>query len=422
MSPNSVAEQCPSTEPLSVAYHNSRPQNTPRLSKTLMSARRLIRIAVALAFIAGSGSLLMMQLQDPGLGEMPTTQPAAHQSQPTPVTGPPLVTVPKPDTGCPWASSHELLEPCGAAYDLRASTLNNAELRPTPEGIPTLRVLTIVVFNGGCIFAEYARLLKSLLLCASCHIEMHTVTDSASAKFIQLWADRVFAARGFTLTLHVMDRQAVETYLEQRRLRTTHSSGWVGLSKFFFPDILADLHGEILFVDTDMVFGADPCLWRSLPPLSPFGMVIRNGADDHICSCLLQLHLDRMREMNWTSTFLDSLEFWNHRLWLADQSLFHLAYQALKHRVVDFPRSWELSKCHNYEQYFVPQQERQVFMGIYHGNCQGGSDREALPAEWGHLHFFHQYPTCNVRFLRMMFPPWVPCRIRQVAFPANSKP
>ncbi|KAL0958962.1 hypothetical protein HGRIS_014274 [Hohenbuehelia grisea] len=154
-------------------------------------------------------------------------------------------------------------------------------------------------------------------------LEFHIITDTAGQKFIE---DRMRLVsqplHDIKVIFYPLTSKAMEHRLDRTGepdangemmgiLRTTHWGGYAGMMKLFLHEILPTTVKRAIFVDTDSIIISDPALmWRQFGKFTPQTAVAVPTHDNaeypvvnkdwrggsRICSCVMMLDLQRMRE------------------------------------------------------------------------------------------------------------------------------
>ncbi|EJD36903.1 hypothetical protein AURDEDRAFT_174070 [Auricularia subglabra TFB-10046 SS5] len=311
------------------------------------------------------------------------------------------------------------------------------DISPTPDPEAASedgRVIFAMVMFGAGSAEEGQHMLKSILMQSSRPIEVHIICSNDSAPVIQQRLALVTRPRhDVRAVFYPVTPEAILARAARAGIGSKHHAGVGGLAKMLIHELIPA--ERALYVDTDAMFATDPVLlWRAFTRLaaaSP-GMLVAlthagplSGGGD-VCTCLMGLHLARMRaapllpspffspEANaqaignvdaWTSANINPLE----PPW-GDQGLFWAMWKKDATAFGRLSRSWDLTTCkYHYgltlsgpqnqtevhPQHLGPDQSEEetegMFPGIIHFNCQGNEDSvfdsphlRARP-EWGPL-------------------------------------
>jgi len=158
--------------------------------------------------------------------------------------------------------------------------------------------------------AEGAVLIKSILMYTSVPIEFHIICDEAARKYLEKRLHLVehpvhdILVRFYPIPF--LDMQ--ERIRREGGITTDHSAGVPGLMKLFIHEILPDTVKRSIFVDTDAFFITDPLLlWKQFDlhkeetaiamPTHPEQSAPEWHNASKICSCVILLNLDRLRNL-----------------------------------------------------------------------------------------------------------------------------
>ncbi|EJD49855.1 hypothetical protein AURDEDRAFT_112338 [Auricularia subglabra TFB-10046 SS5] len=319
---------------------------------------------------------------------------------------------------------------------------HTAPASPAPE---EEKIVISMVMFGRSSAEEGQHMLKSILMRASAPVELHIVCSDDAVPVLQRRLDLVTRpVHDVDVVFYPLTEDAVVTRGERAGIgNKRHHAGVGGLAKMFIHELVpAPL---ALYVDTDAMFLTDPLhLWHTARRLTaadadtllafPHAGPHSDGGD--ICTCVMAMHLARMRAAPWLESTLRAetvgRALGGRAVWAragidparppwGDQGLVHAIWRAHPTRFARLSRSWDVSACKYYygvtlvgEDFRSPAQEAAkyvnlapaaaelaaketgakdgqvgkedweldldmgevLFPGIVHFNCQGGEKEE----------------------------------------------
>ncbi|KAL0958964.1 hypothetical protein HGRIS_014276 [Hohenbuehelia grisea] len=183
-------------------------------------------------------------------------------------------------------------------------------------------VFAIIMYGLGS--AEEGHVfLKSAMMHTSVPLEFHIITDTAGQGYIEERMRLVSRPlHDIKVVFYPLSKKAMEHRLDRTGepnangevmgiLRTDHWGGYAGMMKLFLHEILPTTVKRAIFVDTDAIIVSDPALmWRQFDKFTrdtAAAIPMHDSAErpvmsqkwrggSRICSCVLMLDLERMRE------------------------------------------------------------------------------------------------------------------------------
>ncbi|KAF9057686.1 hypothetical protein BJ165DRAFT_1422470 [Panaeolus papilionaceus] len=192
-----------------------------------------------------------------------------------------------------------------SSYTSVASQVVEAEPAP-PEPI----VLTLVLM-GRPAAQEGLVAIKSALIHSSRPLELHFICSEDVVEMIESKIQLIKRPYySLNVTFHVVPVDRVRERLERADIGTARWNWWL-LTKLLMHEILFDVE-KTIFVDTDMIFVVDPVqLWDGFDTLEDNALLALPtlGPKSHageICTCVMLLHLERMRTPEPNSLLIPS--------------------------------------------------------------------------------------------------------------------
>eukprot|EP00730_Choanoeca_flexa_P010271 TRINITY_DN17327_c0_g1_i1.p1 TRINITY_DN17327_c0_g1~~TRINITY_DN17327_c0_g1_i1.p1 ORF type:complete len:368 (+),score=28.75 TRINITY_DN17327_c0_g1_i1:69-1172(+) len=242
--------------------------------------------------------------------------------------------------------------------------------------------------------AEFKAAMASMALSASCPIVVHLIHEVDNTTAIkQLVSDVTSPGVQFHLYPH-SDRELVDRF-KALNVEQNHHSGTFGLAKYFLPELLPDVHGELLLVDIDMLFLADVCkLRRYLDETQIFATPVFGKGYNNICSCIFVIHLDRARAIDW-SHLPTKLSVKSPVP--GDQYIFYaVRVHAEKNKLTwatELSNDWDVEGCHGFKTH--------NFTGVLHYNCFfNGRKPDRNSMNGLAFYYWHKFPLQNLRMAR----------------------
>eukprot|EP00730_Choanoeca_flexa_P010952 TRINITY_DN21838_c0_g1_i1.p1 TRINITY_DN21838_c0_g1~~TRINITY_DN21838_c0_g1_i1.p1 ORF type:complete len:365 (+),score=26.84 TRINITY_DN21838_c0_g1_i1:64-1158(+) len=260
--------------------------------------------------------------------------------------------------------------------------------------VEPIRVVISLQLKDKTAASEFQAAIKSMAMSASCPIQVFLIHESANATTIRSLVDQVLAP-GIEFRYYSYDGNELRSRFAALGATTDHHSGIFGLAKYFLPQLLPDVHGSVLLVDIDMLFLADVCVLRHyLRDGQVFALPVFSETDwSNICSCIVVLHLDRARALDWENLPTKL----NIRMPVrGDQQIFYgIRKHALARKLpwaTKLPSDWDVEGCHKFQ--------ADKFVGVLHYNCQWSGKPKAETFNGRAFYFWHEYPLSNMRMLR----------------------
>ncbi|KAI8998939.1 hypothetical protein BD414DRAFT_476483 [Trametes punicea] len=190
-------------------------------------------------------------------------------------------------------------EPSEADYTPAASPQSTAE--------PIIFSLIMFYENSA---AEGAILIKSIILYSSSPLEFHIICDESAQQYLEKrlallkHPQHDILVRFYRLSFDSM----LARIQREGAINTDHSAGIPGLMKLFIHEILPPTVKRSIFVDTDAFFISDPAqLWARFNAIQPGTAIVMPFHPDQsepewhnanrICSCIMLLDLERLRDL-----------------------------------------------------------------------------------------------------------------------------
>ena len=274
--------------------------------------------------------------------------------------------------------------------------------------------------------AEVWSLVSSILLLSTVAVDFTFVTDDAGER--ELWGRFKALAHGarVPLAVHIVRHDLSRTRAMARQLKLTidHHSGEWGMTKLFLPWLFPHLH-DVIVIDTDMVFVADPAplgdelrAMREKTPSPIFAMPLSghsptNTTPSDICSCVVLIRCAAARERGVHPTlWKESLTWWETdgvRRWTkypkpphppphGDQGMYYALWAHQTDLFASLDTSWDVDKCRSY--YHRLKQQRvsraassnaRLRVNLLHRNCMGKAFGSSDPAGQPFFDFFQEY-------------------------------
>ncbi len=287
------------------------------------------------------------------------------------------------------------------------------------------RPLPLVIVAGrgeSDAIAEVWSLLSSILLLSTAAVNFTFVTDNAGAQEL---GDR-FKALGCArvpLAVHIVRHDLSRTRAMARQLNLTidHHSGEWGMTKLFLPWLFPHWH-DVIVIDTDMVFVADPAplgnelrTMRKKTPSPIFAMPLSgnsptNTKPSDICSCIVLIRCAAARERGVHPTlWKESLTWWETdgvRLWRqyaktphppphGDQGIYYALWAHQTDLFASLDTSWNVDYCHGYYHRLTQRaatSNARLRVNLLHRNCLGKKFRtHSDPVGQPFFDFFEKY-------------------------------
>ncbi|KAJ8482166.1 hypothetical protein ONZ51_g5532 [Trametes cubensis] len=199
------------------------------------------------------------------------------------------------------SSSTSLAASHSAPSDLPSSSLSVS--KPDPV------TFSLIMFSEGSA-AEGAVLIKSIILYSSSSLEFHIICDQSAQDYLERRLNLVTHPKHNVLVrfYRIPHDNMVARIHREGAINTDHSAGVPGLMKLFIHEILPPTVKRAIFVDTDAFFISDPVeLWDRFDASKPGTAIVmpyhpdQSEPDWHnanrICSCIMLLNLERLREL-----------------------------------------------------------------------------------------------------------------------------
>ncbi|CAL1703866.1 unnamed protein product [Somion occarium] len=190
----------------------------------------------------------------------------------------------------------------------------------TMEHIPNLPVNSSMTMSNPVIFSlimfsfdsasEGAILMKSILMYSSQPVEFHILCDEEAKTYLERRLLLVKRPRqNVVVKFYDMPLSSIRARIgREGAIASDHSAGLPGLLKLFIHEVLPETVKKSIFVDTDAFFISDPVLlWRrfdTLPPQIAVSLPTHGDQNEpewnfasNICSCVMLLNLERLREL-----------------------------------------------------------------------------------------------------------------------------
>jgi hypothetical protein len=270
---------------------------------------------------------------------------------------------------------------------------------PWPDGRPLLSVMMGVSGTdaGKGLEDEFRRLVKSLLLTASCPFRMVVVADDVMAEAVarvrsELCLD-VNAGAGVGQVEIVTQRLTSEMIEKEWRAKDVvvrHHAGPFTQAKYSLETLFPH-ERAVLSVDTDTIFLDDVCrLWREASfdlAANPEAIVSAAITDLENPTSFLNagisfMRLDRMRAVGWSSTVLDETKRTPHclsydrveKVYFGDKGDQNFLICAVKNHpqwLVPMRLRWNLTRCKFFEEErpLSSGENLRHGLGVLHFNC-----------------------------------------------------
>ncbi len=297
---------------------------------------------------------------------------------------------------------------------LLLASLTFAVACPTPA-MTVVMVTAMWQREPGVTEVETAIALKSIVHSLRCDANFVFVVTAYEVPLLRAMLQPLVnpgIALNYSFTL--IDEDVVLRKARELEVPITHHSGVPGYAKFLLPELLLS-NDQILLLDTDMIVGSDlTMLWNEFDLFTDETLFAFPGRPDWFCSCIGLMHLSRMRDTGWTSSFAKAAfdaykhnvsgfggQHANHLTTHGDQSMLILVTKyyrdhADNRRAIfkSIPPSWNLDKCGNY--LGVTPTNPKLPWGAIHFNCNravGGKTMEDRIKPWDVIYrFYDQLP------------------------------